>query len=67
MICVAYGKNAVSHFKCKKWYQKFYQGDFSLKDEPRVGRPQQFETDELQAMLDINWIKQSRQTAINNN
>ncbi|KAL6258215.1 hypothetical protein P5V15_010143 [Pogonomyrmex californicus] len=37
MICAAYGENAVSHTTCKRWYQKFRQGDFSLEDEPRAG------------------------------
>jgi len=56
MICAAYGENAVSHTICKRWYQKFRQGDSSLEDEPRAGRPQKIETDELQALLykDIN-------------
>ncbi|KAL6264198.1 hypothetical protein P5V15_004280 [Pogonomyrmex californicus] len=46
MICTAYGEN-VSHTTCKRWYQKFRQGDFSLEDEPRAGRPQKIETDTL--------------------
>jgi len=56
MICAAYGENAGSHTTCKRWYQKLRQGDFSLEDEPRAGRPQieKIETDELQAFLDIN-------------
>ncbi|KAL6253755.1 hypothetical protein P5V15_015559 [Pogonomyrmex californicus] len=54
MICAAYGENAVSHTTCKRWYQKFRQGDFSLEDEPRAGCPQKIEMDELQALLDIN-------------
>jgi len=54
IICVLYGENAVSHITYKRWYQKFRQGDFSLEDEPRAGRPQKIETDELQALLDIN-------------
>jgi len=51
MICAAYGENAVSHTTCKRWYQKFRQGDCNLKDELRAGRPQKIETDELQALL----------------
>jgi len=50
-IIYAYGENAESYTTCKKWYQKFRQGDFSLEDEPRAGRLQKIETDEL---LDIN-------------
>jgi len=54
MICAAYGENAVSHTICKRWYEKFRQGDFSLEDEPRAGYPQTIETDELQTLLNIN-------------
>jgi len=54
MICTAYRMNAVRHTTCKRWYQKFRQGDFSLEDESRAGRPQKIETDELQALLNIN-------------
>ncbi|CAK9833798.1 Mariner Mos1 transposase [Anthophora retusa] len=54
MICAAYGENAVSHVTCKRWYKNFRQRNFSLEDEPRAGRPQKFDTDELQALLDVN-------------
>ncbi|KAL6264123.1 hypothetical protein P5V15_004201 [Pogonomyrmex californicus] len=63
MICAAYGENAVSHATCKRWYQKFRQGDFSLEDEPRAGRPQKIETDELQALLDINSAQTEKELA----
>ncbi|KAL6257781.1 hypothetical protein P5V15_011366 [Pogonomyrmex californicus] len=63
MICAAYGENAVSHTTCKRWYQKFRQGDFSLEDEPRAGRPQKIETDELQALLDINSAQTKKELA----
>jgi len=54
MICATYDENAVSHTICKRWYQKFRQGDFSFEDEPCAGRDQKIETNELQALLDIN-------------
>jgi len=54
MNCAIYGENAVSHATYKRWYQKFRQGDFSLEDKPYTGRHQKIETDELQALLDIN-------------
>ena len=63
MICAAYGENAVSHATCKRWYQKFRQGDFSLKDESRAGRPEKIETDELQALLDINSTQTEKELA----
>ena len=63
MICAAYGENAVSHATCKRRYQKFRQGDFSLKDESRAGRPEKIETDELQALLDINSAQTEKELA----
>jgi len=54
MICAANEKNAVSQITCKRCYQKFRQGDFSLEDEPRTGRSQKIETDELEALLTLN-------------
>ena len=44
----------------KDGHQKFRQGDFSLKDESRAGRPEKIETDELHAStagykLYANW------------
>jgi len=63
MICAAYGKNAVSRATCKKWYQRFRGGDFSLEDQPRAGRLQTFETDELQTLLDQNSAQTEKEFA----
>jgi len=63
MIRTAYGENVVSHTTCKRWYQKFRQGDFILEDEPRAGCPQKIETDELQALLDINSAQTEQELA----
>lgn len=63
MICAAYGKNAINHATCKRWYKKFRQGDFSFKDEPRAERPQKIETDKLQALLDINSAQTKKKLA----
>jgi len=63
MICDAYGENAISHTTCKRWYQNFRQGDFSLEDEPRVRCPQKTKTDELQALLDINSAQTEKELA----
>jgi len=54
MICAVYEGNAVSHTTCKRWYREFRQEDCSLEDEPLTRCPQKIETDELQALLDIN-------------
>jgi len=56
-------ENAVSHTICTRWYQKFLQGDFSLEDELHVGRPQNIETDELQALQNINFVQTEKELA----
>jgi len=61
MISAVFGKNAVSHTTCKRWYQKFRLRDFSL--EPCAGRSQKIETDELQAQLDINSAQTEKEFA----
>jgi len=64
MICAAYEENAVSHITCKRWYQKFRHGNFSLEDEPRAGRPQKIEMDQLQALLDIYSTQPENELAV---
>jgi len=44
MISAIYGKYAVSHAMCEKWYQEFRQRDFSFEDELCAGRPQKKRT-----------------------
>jgi len=63
MIYTAYGEHAVSHITCKRWYQKFRQGEFNPVDESRAGRPQKIETDELQALLDTNFAQTEKKLA----
>jgi len=63
IICAAYGENAISHTTCKRWYQKFRQGDFNLENEPRVGRPQKIEMNELQALMNINSAQTEKEFA----
>jgi len=63
MICATYAENTVSYITCKRCYQKFRQGDFSLEGEPRVGHPKKIETDELQALLDISFVQTEKELA----
>ncbi|GFU06680.1 hypothetical protein TNCV_4352701 [Trichonephila clavipes] len=48
----AYGGNALSRAQCYRWFEKFQNGDFDVRNEER-GRPaKKFEDTELQALLD---------------
>src|SRR5271156_2741898 len=45
-ICEVYGE-VISVRSCQEWYQKFRNGDRSLEDRPRSGRPVTLDNDLL--------------------
>ncbi|GFX56647.1 mariner Mos1 transposase [Trichonephila clavipes] len=52
MLVEAYGGNAMSCAQCYRWFEKFQNCDFDVRNEER-GRPaKKFEDAELQALLD---------------
>ena len=46
-LCEIYGSDTVSVSQGQRWFQHFWFGNYSLKDEPRPGRPQEFDDDLL--------------------
>ena len=54
MICSALGEVAVTHKTCKKWFQRFRNGNFDLSDRKRPGQPKKFEDKELEQLLEEN-------------
>ncbi|GFW92027.1 mariner Mos1 transposase [Trichonephila clavipes] len=51
MLVEAYGGSALSCAQCYRWFEKFQNGDFDVRNEKR-GRPaKSFEDSELQALL----------------
>ena len=51
-ICSVYGLNAVNDHTCRRWFERFRNGNFDLEDEQRSGRPKEMVADDLQALLD---------------
>ncbi|GFT70079.1 mariner Mos1 transposase [Trichonephila clavipes] len=52
MLVEAYSGNALSRAQCYRWFEKFQNGDFDVRNEER-GRPaKKIEDAELQALLD---------------
>ena len=49
-ISAVYGEGAVTDRTCQKWFEKFCAGDFSLDDAPRLGRPVEVDSNQV----DIN-------------
>ena len=54
MICSALGEGAVTYKTCKKWFQRFRNGDFDLSVQERPGQPKKFEDEELKQLLEEN-------------
>lgn len=52
MICAALDEDTVTHKMCKKWYQRFRNGDFDLSDRQRPGQPQKFDDEELELLTE---------------
>ena len=51
MLVEAYGGAALSERSCRKWFQKFKNGEFDVEDKERSGRPKVYEDAELEALL----------------
>ncbi|GFX68138.1 mariner Mos1 transposase [Trichonephila clavipes] len=52
MLVEAYGGNALNCAQCYRWFEKFQNGDFDVRNE-ECGRPtKKFEDAELQALLE---------------
>jgi len=56
-------RTLISHTTCKRWYQKFRQGNFNLEDESRAERSQKIGTDKLQTLLNINTAQTEKELA----
>ncbi|GFX28030.1 hypothetical protein TNCV_774141 [Trichonephila clavipes] len=66
MLVEAYGGNALSHAQCYRWFEKFQNGDFDVRNEERRRPAKKFEDAELQALLDEN-DSQTRKNILQNN
>ncbi|GFV74621.1 mariner Mos1 transposase [Trichonephila clavipes] len=65
MLVEVYGGNALSRAQCYRWFEKFQNGDFDMRNE-ECGRPaKKFDDDELQALLDEDDV-QTRKNILQN-
>ncbi|KZC11637.1 Histone-lysine N-methyltransferase SETMAR, partial [Dufourea novaeangliae] len=53
-ICTVYEVDAIDDSTCRKWFRKFENGNFYLKDAFRPGRPVATDSDKLKALIDSN-------------
>lgn len=62
-ISQAEGQGSTSLATVKRWFQKFRNGDFSLEDEPRSGRPVEVDEQRLLMLLEENCRRTTRELA----
>ena len=53
-ICAVYGDSALQERVVRKWFARFKEGKFDVKDEPRSGRPPVVESDEIVSLIRSN-------------
>ena len=62
-MCAVYGKGALTHWLCQKWFLKFPAGDFSLEVALQPGRPVEIDSDQIETLRTINIIPHGRYLA----
>lgn len=51
-ICEVYGADAINMRTCQRWFSRFKNGDRSLEEMPRSGRPSLFNDDQLRTLVE---------------
>ena len=63
MLVEVYGEHALAERTYQKWFARFKSGDFGLDDEERPGQPENFQDEELEALLDGNCCQTQEEIA----
>ncbi|CAM4901951.1 unnamed protein product [Rotaria socialis] len=53
-ICAALGEGAVADRTCRYWFKRFREGDMSLEDRPKSGRPLESDIERLKGLIEGN-------------
>jgi transposase len=53
-ICQAFGTDILNELTVQRWYRKFQEGDESLEDAPRSGRPTAMDNEALLAAIEAD-------------
>lgn len=53
-ICVAHGGDVISRATCYNWINRFKQGNFSVENKPKSGRPVKIDDNKLQQLIEKN-------------
>ncbi len=56
-----YGEGTISVRTCQKWFAQFRCENYDLNDAERSGRPQELQTDDLEALLNEDPSQSTRE------
>ena len=62
-ICSVYGNGAMPESTARRWFSRFKNGNFYLKDRSHTGRPTVFDEDRLNQLLHENPRQTTRELA----
>ena len=62
-ICQAFGEGFVSRRTVSSWYKRFDNGDFSIEDTPRSGRPTEIDLELLKELVECEPSSSTRSLA----
>lgn len=62
-LCIVYGDSAISYDTCQRWFARFRDGNFSLEDNPRNGRPITIDDDQILEQIKSNRHISTREVA----
>lgn len=63
-ICSVYGHDAVNDSTCRKWFRRFREGNFDVKDAIRTGRPVTTDDAEMKKLVQSDCHASTRQLAL---
>jgi len=62
-ICLAIGPGVVSNATAWRWFDRFRNGDYSLQDDPKSGRPTEINLNELRQTIESDPTLTTRNVA----
>ena len=62
-ICSANGQGTVSYVTAKRWFKRFRNGDYTLRDDQRSGRPTEIDLIQLKDTLETESNQSTRNIA----
>lgn len=63
-VTAVFGEACISERQCRWWFERFRSGNLSLADEPRSGRPSDFDSDRLRQIVEHDSSITVRELAI---